>query len=102
MLSRLCHDAIDIAILGIARKDEVICSHTAKAGDDIILAMISMGFSICPAPCMGYHQSKEATLCRQVLVMNEIGKKHLVHSGKDISNPEAWAHWACFWRPARA
>ena len=33
------YNAIDVAILGTARKDEVIYSHTAQAGDDIIMAM---------------------------------------------------------------
>ncbi|NLK25143.1 MAG: methanogenesis marker 2 protein [Euryarchaeota archaeon] len=83
------YDAIDIAILGIARKDEVICSHTAKAGDDIILAMDLDGFFPSALPYAWDTTSRKGSdICRrQVLVMNEIGKKHLVHSGKDISNP---------------
>ncbi len=83
------YDAIDVAILGTARKDGVIYSHTALEGDDIIFAMDLDGFFPGTLPyAWDTTTKKDADICRrQMLIMNEIGKRHLVHSGKDISNP---------------
>lgn len=83
------YDAIDVAILGTAKKDAVICSHTARAGDVIIMAMDLDGFFPSSLPyAWDTTTRKDDALCRrQVMVMNEIGKRHLVHAGKDISNP---------------
>jgi putative methanogenesis marker protein 2 len=83
------YNAIDVAILGTARKDAVIYSHTAQAGDDIIFAMDLDGFFPETLPyAWDTTTKKDADICRrQMLIMNEIGKRHLVRSGKDISNP---------------
>jgi len=83
------YSAIDVAILGTAKKDEVIYSHTAKAGEDIIFAMDTDGFFPERLPYAWDTTSKknEGLVRRQMLMMNEIGKRHLVSSGKDISNP---------------
>ena len=83
------YDAIDVAILGTAKKDEVIFSHTAQAGDDVIMAMDLDGRF---PPSLPYawdttsHKDNE-TCRRQMLTMNEIGRRKLARSGKDISNP---------------
>lgn len=85
------YNAIDVAILGTARKDEVIYSHTAQAGDDIIMAMDLDG-SFPPSLHYAWDTTshKDSATCRrQMLVMNEIGKRKLARSGKDISNPGA-------------
>ena len=83
------YNAIDVAILGTARKDSVIYSHTAQEGDDIIFAMDLDGFFPTTLPYAWDTTTKKGPdICRrQMLIMNEIGKKHLVRSGKDISNP---------------
>ncbi|NLI73360.1 MAG: methanogenesis marker 2 protein [Euryarchaeota archaeon] len=83
------YDAIDIAILGTAGKDEVIYSHTARIGDDVIMAMDLEGYF---PPSLPYAwdttYQKDSDICRkQLMVMNEIGRKKLANSGKDISNP---------------
>ncbi len=83
------YNAIDVAVLGTARRDSVIYSHTARVGDDIIFAMDLVGFFPPALPYAWDTTSlKDLEICReQMLIMNEIGKRHLVHSGKDISNP---------------
>jgi len=83
------YHAIDVAILGTARKDEVIYSHTAKAGEDIIFAIDIDGFFPENLPYAWDITSKknEELVRMQMLMMNEVSKRHLVTSGKDISNP---------------
>ena len=83
------YHAIDIAILGSAGKDEVIYSHTAEVGDDIIFAMDTVGSYPDALPyAWDTTTNKQDQLVRdQVMVMNRISKKGLVNSGKDMSNP---------------
>ncbi len=83
------YDAVDVAILGSAKRSEVIYSHTAAVGDDIIFAMDLDGFY---PEKLNYAwdttSKKESELVRkQMMVMNRIGKRKLAHSGKDMSNP---------------
>jgi len=85
-----CHyNAIDVAILGTAERHAVIYSHTAKVNDDIIFVMDLDGFFPEKLDfAWDTTSKKDDELCRrQMLIMNEIGKRHLVHSGKDMSNP---------------
>lgn len=83
------YHAIDVAILGTAAKDEVIYSHTAKVDEDVIVAVDTKGFFPGNLPYAWDTTSikSEELVRKQMLVMNEIGKRHLVTSGKDISNP---------------
>lgn len=83
------YNAIDVAVLGTARQDSVIYSHSAMEGDDIVFAMDLEGFFPASLPfAWDTTTKKDGDTCRrQMLIMNEIGKKHLVRSGKDISNP---------------
>lgn len=83
------YNAIDVAVLGTARQDSVIYSHTAREGDDIIFAMDLDGFFPSSLPfAWDTTTRKDAETCRrQMLIMNEIGKRRLARSGKDISNP---------------
>ncbi len=83
------YNAIDVSIIGTARKDEVIYSHTAQAGDDIIMVMDLDGFY---PDGLGFAwdttSRKDGEFARrQMLTMNRIAKHHLIRSGKDISNP---------------
>jgi len=83
------YHAIDVAILGSAGKDEVVYSHTAEVGDDIIFAMDTVGFypDALPYAWDTTTQKGDRLVRDQVLVMNKISKKGLVNSGKDMSNP---------------
>lgn len=83
------YNAVDVAILGTAKKDAVIYSHTAEVGDDIIFVMDTDGYF--PEKlhyAWDTTSRKDAdTVRRQMLLMNQVGRRHLVHSGKDMSNP---------------
>jgi uncharacterized protein len=83
------YNAVDVAILGTAKKDAVIYSHTAQVGDDILFVMDLDGFYPEKLHFAWDTTSKkdEETVRRQMLVMNEVGSKHWVHAGKDMSNP---------------
>jgi hypothetical protein len=83
------YHAIDVAILGSAKREEVVYSHTADVGDDIIFAMDTVGFYPDALPyAWDTTTNKPDDLVRdQVLVMNKISQKGLVNSGKDMSNP---------------
>lgn len=85
------YDAIDIAIIGTAELGQAIYSHTARAGDDVIMGMDLEGFYPDGLPFAWDTTSrKEAPILRrQMLIMNKIAKQGLVRSGKDISNPGA-------------
>jgi len=83
------YDAIDIAIIGTAEPGQAIYSHTAQAGDDVIVGMDLDGYYPDALPYAWDTTSrKEAPILRrQMLIMNKIAKQGLVRSGKDISNP---------------
>lgn len=85
------YNAVDVAILGTAQKDAVIYSHTAQAGDDILFVMDLDGFYPEKLHFAWDTTSKKdaGIVQRQMLLMNEAGKRHLVHAGKDMSNPGA-------------
>jgi hypothetical protein len=82
------YDAIDIAILGKARKEHVIFSSTAKEGDVIIYAVDLKG-RIHPSFSLNWdsttlRSSKE--LKNQLRCMKKLGEMNLVSAGKDVSN----------------
>ncbi len=85
------YDALDVAISGIVDKDSVIPSSNAQAGDDVIIA-IDLDGSIYPGTEINWDSTSDKTpkyVQDQIKVINTIGKKHLVHAAKDISNPGA-------------
>ncbi len=85
------YDAIDVAILGTARKDRVIYSHTAQTGDDIIIGVDLEG-RIHPSFQFNWDsttQKDSKEVKQQLKAMQVLGEKHLVTAGKDISNPGA-------------
>jgi putative methanogenesis marker protein 2 len=83
------YNALDVAILGHVKKEDVILSSTAQKGDSIIFAMdISGSFT----PKIPY--SWDSTSARepefiqdQIGIMNILAQKRLLTSAKDISNP---------------
>lgn len=85
----LPYTAISIAIIGIAKKDAVIRSDTAQAGDSIVLAydldgrvgrnsIYSWDSTTMKTP---------ASVREKYLVMQTLAERDLVTAGKDISNP---------------
>ncbi|MEM2925322.1 MAG: methanogenesis marker 2 protein [Methanocellales archaeon] len=83
------YDSIDVAILGIARKDSVIYSHTAQIDDDILIG-IDLDGRIHPSFQINWDSTTHKdtqTLKKQLKSMQVLGEAHLVNAGKDISNP---------------
>ncbi|MCX6694102.1 MAG: methanogenesis marker 2 protein [Methanomicrobiales archaeon] len=83
------YSVIDVAILGVARRDAVIYSHTANTGDRIIAA-IDLDGRVHPSCILNWDSvtMKSPEVVRsQIAVLKELGEAHLVTAGKDISNP---------------
>ena len=83
------YSVIDVSILGAARLDSIIYSNTAKEGD-CILAAIDLAGRVHPSCALNWDSvtMKSAAQVRaQIALLEEIGRDHLVTSGKDISNP---------------
>ena len=83
------YSALDVAILGKARKDSVILSSTARPSDAIVAAADLDG-EPHPKFAINFDSTsfkKGETLAKQLGSMRELGERHLVTAGKDISNP---------------
>jgi hypothetical protein len=83
------YSVVDVAILGVARLDSVIYSHTAREGDRVIAA-IDLEGRIHPSCILNWDSVTMKTpdqVRRQIDVMRTLGEEHLVTAGKDISNP---------------
>lgn len=83
------YSALDVAILGKARKDSVILSSTARPGDAVVAAADLEG-AAHPKFEINFDSTSfkdEETLKKQLGSMQELGERHLVTAGKDISNP---------------
>jgi uncharacterized protein len=83
------YSALDVAILGKARKDSVILSSTAQPGDAVIVAA-DMDGAVHSKFEINFDSTSfkdRETLQRQLGSMQELGERHLVSAGKDISNP---------------
>ncbi len=83
------YSALDVAILGKAKKSAVILSSTARPGD-VIVAAADLDGKAHPRFSINFDSTsfKEGeTLLRQLGSMQELGERGLVRAGKDISNP---------------
>ncbi len=83
------YSVIDVSILGSARMDSVIYSHTAQIGDSVIAAIDITG-RVHPSCALNWDSVTMKTAAEvraQISLMEQIGRKHLVTAGKDISNP---------------
>ncbi|MDO9036238.1 MAG: methanogenesis marker 2 protein [Methanoregula sp.] len=83
------YSVIDVSILGSARLDSVIYSHTAQVGDSVIAAIDITG-RVHPSCALNWDSVTMKTAAEvraQISLMELIGRKHLVTAGKDISNP---------------
>ncbi|HEC57027.1 MAG TPA: methanogenesis marker 2 protein [Candidatus Syntrophoarchaeum butanivorans] len=83
------YNILDIAILGIAKKGCVILSNSAEAGDVIIMACDLEG-RVHPSSNLNWDSTTlrdKDVLKEQINAMRVLGEAHLVHAGKDISNP---------------
>jgi len=83
------YSVIDVAILGIAAKDAVIYSHTARTGDSVIVA-VDLDGRVHPSCSLNWDSvtmKSPERVRAQVRAMEGLGRDHLVSAGKDISNP---------------
>ncbi len=83
------YSALDVAILGKARKDSVILSSSASPGDAVVAAADLDG-AAHPKFTINFDSTSfkdRETLQKQLGSMRELGERHLVTAGKDISNP---------------
>jgi putative methanogenesis marker protein 2 len=83
------YSALDVAILGKARKDAVILSSTARSGEAVIAAADLDG-AVHPRFEINFDSTSfkdKKTLLRQMASMRALGEAGLVRAGKDISNP---------------
>jgi len=81
--------ALDVSITGIVGKDDVITSGGAEIGDMVLVAMDLDGQQHPDFPLnwdSTTHKTAELVQA-QIMAMNELGKKHLLTAGKDVSNP---------------
>ena len=83
------YSVIDVSILGTAPADSVIYSHTAKEGDRVVAA-IDLNGRVHPSCALNWDSvtmKSAAEVRSQIGLLEEIGRRHLVTAGKDISNP---------------
>ncbi|MFA6332841.1 MAG: methanogenesis marker 2 protein [Methanoregula sp.] len=83
------YSVIDVSILGSAKLDSIIYSHTAQAGNCVVAA-IDLSGRVHPSCALNWDSvtmKSAAEVRAQIAVLEEIGKKHLATAGKDISNP---------------
>lgn len=83
------YSALDVAILGKAKKDAVILSSTAQAGE-VVIAAADMDGAAHPKFAINFDSTSfkdRKTLLTQLGAMQELGEAGLVKAGKDISNP---------------
>lgn len=83
------YSVIDVSILGSARLDSIIYSNKAQAGDHIIAAIDLTG-RVHPSCALNWDSvtmKSPEHVRAQIALLEEIGRDHLVTSGKDISNP---------------
>jgi len=83
------YTALSVAIVGTARRDKLILSSTAKAGDSIVAAFDLDG-EVGPNSPFSFNSTTNKTkkeLKKLYGAVLTLGEKKLVSAGKDISNP---------------
>jgi putative methanogenesis marker protein 2 len=83
------YSVIDVSILGCARLDSIIYSHTAVEGDRVVMAIDLTG-RVHPSCMLNWDSvtmKPPAVVRAQIALLETIGRSHLVTAGKDISNP---------------
>lgn len=83
------YSVIDLAIMGSMPIDDVLYSSTAEDGDRVVAA-IDLDGRVHPSCLLNWDSvtMKSAEVVRrQIGVMQELARRHLVTAAKDISNP---------------
>jgi len=85
-----CHyNSIEISIIGSVRKEDVLLSSTARAGDDIVFVIDLDGrFPESVPYTFDTTSGKPKELVQaQMAAVTDVAKGHLAHACKDMSNP---------------
>jgi hypothetical protein len=83
------YNALDVAIIGTVRTDSIIYSCRAEDGHDIIAA-VDLDGRVHPSCSLCWDTTtmkRPETLRKQLRIMPQLAQRHLIASGKDISNP---------------
>ncbi|MCL2157465.1 MAG: methanogenesis marker 2 protein [Methanobrevibacter sp.] len=83
------YNALDVAIVGIAKKDKIITSFGAEVGDKVMVA-IDLDGRQHPKFALNWdttYLKDEKIVQDQITTMGKIAEKGLATGGKDISNP---------------
>ena len=83
------YNALDVAILGVVKSDSIVYSSKADEDDDVIVA-VDLDGRVHPSCALCWDTTtmrRPEILKKQIEVMKILGEKHIVTSGKDISNP---------------
>ncbi len=85
------YNAIDISIVGRVPKDAVLLSSTAQPGDDIVFVIDTDGYYSegLPYAFITTIDKSDEIVRAQMEAVCEVGRRHLAHSCKDMSNPGA-------------
>jgi len=81
--------AVDVAVVGRARRSEVIYSHTARAGDSVVVGIDTDG-SFHPDFRYSFDTTQTKTteqVLSRMFAARRLSQRGLLTGGKDISNP---------------
>jgi len=83
------YHAIDVAIIGEVPRNDIILSSTACTGDDVVFVMDLDGFypESVPYSWNSTFRKDPSYVQAQMAMLPKLASEHLVHSGKDLSNP---------------
>jgi len=96
------YSALDVAILGKAKKDAVILSSTARPGE-VVVAAFDMDGAPHPSFSINFDSTSfkdRKTLLLQLGSMQELGEAGLVKQERTSAIPDCWARSQCCWRRA--
>lgn len=83
------YNALDVAIIGLAKKNKIVTSFGAEVGDKVIIA-IDLDGRQHPKFTLNWDTTyfkDEKIVQDQIIAMKEIAENNLATGGKDISNP---------------
>jgi len=83
------YDSIEISIIGSVKKDDVLLSSTARAGDDVVFVIDLDGRfpESVPYTYDSTSYKPEDLVQAQMEAAAVVAEKHLAHACKDMSNP---------------
>ncbi|AGI47894.1 putative methanogenesis marker protein 2 [Thermoplasmatales archaeon BRNA1] len=83
------YHALDISVIGTVKRSDIVLSSTARDGDDVVMVMDLDGHypKSIPYAWETTLAKDPKTVQRQMDAAARVAEEHLVHAGKDMSNP---------------